>query len=330
MPHSPILIDEFKPSPKLLAQNRLECENCSFLMGLSDLEPLKLAKCPECEHATFVPYCVNGFWLYRPLGGGGMGSVYKAIHPMNQDLEFAVKILPRLKRQDPYLIQALLSEGEIGFKFGRHPHLISVVDYGLSGDEHYLVMELMSGKRLDKVIEEQNKISPKYVLLWGLQVLSAEQHMYNCGYLYRDLKPQNMIIDASGNAHVFDFGLCMTLDVARAEKTDSVEGSPQYMPPERIIGAGEDMPSEIYSLGMILFHAISGETYYTATTALDLAKKHISSLRFASTTTRLPPDTDPRVSHLIDKMIARSPKERFRTYKDCGAAINSLFNDLKK
>jgi len=299
-------------------------------MNLADLEPLKLAKCPECEHPSFVPYCVKGFWLYRPLGGGGMGSVYKAVHPKNPSLEFAVKILPRLKKSDPYLIQALMSEGEIGFKFGRHPHLISVIDYGLAEDEHYLVMELVSGKRLDKVIEEQAKLSPKYVLLWGLQILSAEQHMYDCGYLYRDLKPQNLIVDASGNAHLFDFGLCMPLEVARTEKTDSVEGSPQYMPPERIVGAGEDMHSEIYSLGMVLFHAISGETYYTATTALDLAKKHISSLRFASTNTRMPPDTDVRISQLIDKMIARSPKDRFHTYRECGAAINARFKELKK
>ncbi len=271
---------------------------------------------------------IKGFWLYKPLGGGGMGSVYKAFHERDAASNFAVKILPRNKKNDQRLINALLREAEIGKKFERHPHLTFIVDYGKFEQEYFSAMEFCEGKRLDNIIEESVPIPQKYVLLWGLQILSAEQKIFDCGYLFRDLKPQNMIVDNEGNAKLIDYGLCEEIGKDPLESGDSAEGSPIYMPPERIVGKKEQMSSEIYSLGMLMFHALAKKTYYSATGAYELAHKHIAGIRMATVSSRMPNHVHPSISELLDSMIARNPSERIQTYMEAAARIKKIYNNL--
>jgi serine/threonine-protein kinase len=257
-----------------------------------------------------------------------MGSVYKAFCERNPDQDYAVKILPRQKKTDQLLIDALTREASVGKSFGRHPHLVSVVDYGRDGDEYFNAMEFCKGERLEQLIEDPDLIPQKFVLLWALQILSAEQRMFECGFLFRDLKPQNIIIDDQGNAKLIDYGLCEKVESAPMENADSIEGSPLYMPPERIVGAMENMSSEIYSLGMVMFHALAKKTYYTATGAYELAHKHVAGARMASVSSRIPVGINPKISALIDKMIARYPSDRFQAYKETAFNIKGIYNSL--
>ncbi len=318
-----------KPNMELLNDNCFECSSCHTVLSLASYPPLVLEKCKQCEALNFIPYNIKDFWLYRPLGGGGMGSVYKAVSLKYPGVEFAVKVLPRDNKADQHLIDALIQEATIGKEFGRHPHLISVADYGQSNDEYFSAMEFCPGKRLDQLIESNDAIPQKFVLLWALQMLSAEQKMFDCGYLYRDLKPQNIIIDAQGNAHLFDYGLCIKTELATNQNTETVDGSPLYMPPERIVGMPENMSSEIYSLGMVMFHALARKTYYTATGAYEVAKKHVSSLRMAGVATRLPITVSPKIAEIIDKMVTRMPADRYQTYRETAVAIKNAYNSLK-
>ena len=324
---SSVLVD-VKPRIELLNGNCFECGLCHNVLGLMNFIPLSLEKCTQCEAPVFVPYNIKDYWLYRPLGGGGMGSVYKAVHSEYPNMEFAVKILPRNKKEDTRLIEALLKEASIGQTFGRHPHLAVVADYGKHGDEYFSAMEFCEGRRMDQIIESGEPIPQKYALLWVLQVLSAEQKMYDCGYLYRDLKPQNIIIDKNGNVHVIDYGLCVKVVEATNEGVETVDGSPLYMPPERTCGMPENMSSEIYSLGMVMFHVLTGKTYYTATGAFEVSRKHVNSLRMANVVGRMPGTVDLKISEVLDKMIARAPVERYQTYRETAMAIKDAYNSL--
>jgi serine/threonine protein kinase len=317
------------PSIELLNGNCLECGSCHAVLCLMNFTPLSLEKCPQCGSPIFIPYHVKEYWLYRPLGGGGMGIVYKAVHHSHPDMEFAVKILPRDKKNDPRLIESLLREAGIGKAFGKHPHLTPVADYGSSGDEYFSAMDFCEGRRLDQIISLE-PISQEYVLLWALQILSAEQKMYDCGYLYRDLKPQNLLIDKDGNVHVIDYGLCVKIEEATNEGVETVDGSPLYMPPERICGMPENMSSEIYSLGMVMFHALARKTYYTATGAFEVSRKHVNSLRMANVLNRMPGTADPRIADILDNMIARAPAERYQTYREAAVAIKDVYNSLEE
>ncbi|MFA6567088.1 MAG: serine/threonine-protein kinase [Victivallales bacterium] len=323
-----VLID-IKPSIELLNGNCFECGSCHTVLSLMNFIPLSMEKCTQCEAPIFIPYNIKDYWLYRPLGGGGMGSVYKAIHYKYPNMEFAVKILPRDKKEDPRLIEALLKEAGIGKTFGSHPHLTPVADYGCYGNEYFSAMYFCEGRRLDQIIESSEPIPQKHVLLWAIQVLSAEQEMYDCGYLYRDLKPQNLLIDRDENAHIIDYGLCVKVEEATNKDVKTVDGSSLYMPPERICGMPENMSSEIYSLGMVMFHALARKTYYTATAPLGVAKKHVTSLRMANVANRMPGTVSPKISEILDRMIARTPSGRYQTYREAAAAIKDAYNSLK-
>ena len=320
--------EEKKPDLELLNNNCYECEFCSAIHSLLDQTPLSIAKCPDCGASNFIPYLIKHFWLYLPLGGGGMGSVYKAIYFNNPEWEFAVKVLPRAKKDDPYLIDSLIREAEIGKAFGKHPHLVAVADYGQYQDEHFVALEFSKGMRLDQVIEMSESINQKYILLWVLQLLSAEQRMWDAGYLYRDMKPQNIMIDPKKNVKLFDYGLAVPKDQSHDPNSDVVQGSPLYMPPERIVGMEENMSSEIYSIGMVMFHALARKTYYTASGAFELAKKHVTSLRTSSVASKLPSYTNPLIANVLDRMVARIPKNRYQSFKEVALDIKHIYNKI--
>jgi serine/threonine protein kinase len=319
---------EVKPDLDLLNGHCYECEFCSSIHSLINAVPLSMEKCSECGASNFIPYLIKHYWLYKPLGGGGMGSVYKALYWDKPDWEFAIKVLPRKKKDDQRLIDALMNEAEIGKCFGEHPHLIAVADYGQYNGEYFAALEFTAGRRLDQIIDMPETMNQKYVLLWALQLLSAEQRIWDSGYLYRDMKPQNIMIDNSGNAVLYDYGLCISNANTTDPESDTVDGSPLYMPPERIVGMAENMSSEIYSLGMVIFHALTRKTYYTATGAYELAKKHVTSLRISSVATRLPISVNPLISPLLDKMVARIPAKRYQEYKDVALDIKKIYAKL--
>lgn len=325
-------INTDQPDLDKLNDSTLSCLNCGAELDLDSCIPLSIQQCPDCSDPIFVPKRVDGYWLYKPLGGGGMGSVYKAISSDYPDNHYAIKILPREKKKDQFLIDTLMRESEIGHSFGKHPNIAYVDGYGEADDEYYAAMPYIEGIRLDQLIEqEEDYIVPERVFFWILQILSAEQRIYDHGYLYRDLKPQNIIIDKDDNSHLIDFGLCMSVEeAAEGDDADSFEGSPFYVPPERIVGAPESMSSEIYSLGMVIYHAISKKTYYTHSEINQLVKKHLSSVRIASTKSKLPENIELGAGSIIDKMIARRPSERYQTFKEVQDAVKRLLKFMKK
>ncbi|MFA6566702.1 MAG: serine/threonine-protein kinase [Victivallales bacterium] len=316
-----------KPDPKGLEQGVIICENCECKVLINSNPGLGMAKCPACSTSNFIPMLIKDYWLYEPLGGGGMGCVYHAFHRCDSNLEFAVKVLNREMRNDKFLIDSLVDEAKIGCRFGNHPHLTKVYEYGIWKEEYYAVYEFIDGIRLDQIIESPVKRTDKQIILWTLQMLSAEQHIFDCGYLFRDLKPQNVIIDRNGNVKMIDYGLAISIEEAiNGDKSDQIVGSPHYIPPERIEGAPESQYSEIYSLGMLLYHLISRTTYYSSEDVRKLVEKHVSSLRMADFFSKLPPKTNPEVARILMKMIKRDPSSRYQSYKELGA---ELFREFK-
>jgi serine/threonine protein kinase len=316
-----------KPELKDLEQGFIICESCGCKVLIKDNISLSIAKCPACSTSNFIPMLIKDYWLYEPLGGGGMGCVYHAFHRCDSKLEFAVKVLNREKKNDKFLIDSLMEEAKIGFRFRNHPHLTKVYEYGIWKEEYYAVYEFIDGIRLDQIIESPLQRTDKQIILWALQLLSAEQHIFDSGYLFRDLKPQNVIIDRNGNVKMIDYGLAISIEKAiNGDNSDHIVGSPHYIPPERIEGAPESQYSEIYSLGMLMYHLISRKTYYSSEDIRKLVEKHVTSLRMADALSKLPPKTNPEIARILIKMIRREPALRYQSYKELGA---ELFREFK-
>jgi len=307
---------DFKPELDDLREGYVSCPGCSKRVPLSDYEGLSVVDCPFCSTPMFIPVRIKGFWLYEPLGGGGMGSVYKA---MSGDAPgaFAVKVLPRSKKHDPALISALEREGRIWKVLGKFPHIAEVVDYGAEDDEHFIASRFVQGTRLDIYISTASRLSERQAIDILSQIIDAELHIVNCGFLYCDIKPENVIIvEETATAKLFDFGLCVSLEkAANPDPSEKLEGSPFYLPPERIVAAPEGEYSEVYSLGMLLFHMLAGETYFSQAAARELVTKHVRSIRIGSVRSKLPHCSDGLVE-ILDSMIQKDPAARPQSLAD--------------
>ena len=301
---------------EVFQQGQFACIYCGGLMVIDDLPPLQAVICAYCGKELHVPQRIAGFWLFQYLGGGGMGIVFKACHEAYPDRFFAVKILPRgPKRDNPRLARNLENEASIAATLGEHPCLVRVLAAGQADGEHYMAMDYIAGDRLDKRIKNAGKMPENEVLLMALRVLAGLTHIYNRGFLYRDLKPGNIMISDTEGAYLYDFGICMSVEEALEEPAeDIVAGTPLYFPPERITGDGETAASEIYSLGMVMYHAMTGRSYFSARELDSLSRNDVRPMLL---TARNKMDgISPYVAAVIEKMIQRDIAKRFQTFQD--------------
>lgn len=296
------------------AKGFFRCDGCRKRLDLAELAPLSITKCPKCDRPGFVPFHIGEFWLCEPLGGGGEGSAYKSIRQGSRKI-YAVKIPRREERDNPAAIDSLVSEASMLKDIGKHPHIVQLVDSGCEDGEHFTALEYVEGERLDTRIARLSYIPEHDGARMALALLSAEQHIVNCGYLYRDLKPENIIIERTGRPVLLDFGFCTTLEEAESQADNEfVKGSPHYLPPERLWRSGEGQASEIYSLGMVMYHALTGGTYFsTAQEAENLAVRHATSLRLTVQDSSMP-HSSPEMLELVSSMIRKDPAERPKSF----------------
>ncbi len=310
---------------KEISKGNLSCEKCNKSFSIKDMPPFTMAQCHYCSEYNFIPCSIRNYCIFKPLGGGGGGSVYKA-YDVELDRMVAIKILRELSINDTKEAHfaGFIKEYAIGKKVHDHQNICNTYDMFGWNSGYYMVLEFIDGFRLDKLVHPEQLPSPKDVAFWGKQILSAFQHLYNLGYLYRDIKPQNIIIASTGNLlKLIDFGLSCTIDEA-SENHSVVEGSPEFnIAPERINLLGEDMRSEIYGLGMLLYFCLTGKTFYNANTVKELVSLHNATLRVSDLSRKMagvPSD----FAVVVGKMIRKEPELRYQSYKEAYIALESI------
>lgn len=300
----------------LVSRGYFACPSCSTKYILNPEKMLDVITCDKCGCPILQPSRIDDYLVFKPLGGGGMGSVYMCVSLLDKQI-YSIKLLPRKKKSDQAYIDNLIKEGLVHQEISGHKNIVNVVKSGLDGDEYFLVTEFIKGERLDSFIDSEAPISQKRAIDIILQLLDAELHIFSKGYCYRDMKPENVIIQKNGTVKLFDFGLTMRIKEAAHPNPVNpiIEGSPYYIPPERLVGSPEGENSEIYSLGMLLFYLLTGRHYYTEKEVNALARKHIFGIRVGSTSKQITHCT-PIMIKIIDKMIPRKPHERIQHLSD--------------
>jgi predicted Ser/Thr protein kinase len=251
---------------------------------------------------------IEGYELIRKIGEGGMGAVYLA-RQTSLDRMVAIKVLRRQYSRDPAYVDRFLREARLAGKLD-HINLIRAIDVGESGGYHYLAMDYVEGRTLSELMPPGEKLAEDFSLNVILQVARGLEHAHRHGIVHRDIKPDNILIDAKGVAKLADLGLAKQLNAStRLTQTGMVFGTADYMSPEQARGEGTtDTRGDIYSVGATLFHLVTGRPPFEGPNALAVLNKHIGeSPPWAADVN---PAVSPGCSQLIARMMAKDPADR--------------------
>lgn len=292
------------------------CPECKTTIDVQSLEPFSDVACPECGLVSPVPARLSNFLLLRLMGTGGMGGVYFA-RDETLGRFVAIKVMLQSLGDDPEFIENFRREAQAIAKLN-HPNIAQIYSFGQEKGQPYIVMELVSGDRVDVMMEDPNGIAPAKVMRIGLEIALGLSAADEAGLVHGDIKPENILMDAKGQAKLVDFGLAT---VAHQAAGEGIWGTPYYIAPEKIRRQKVDARSDIYSLGATLYHMLTGNPPFEGETPVEVVKARLEQ-----------PPPDPRtlmpelpeiVASTIQRMLAVERTERYPNYL-------SLISDLRK
>jgi serine/threonine protein kinase/Flp pilus assembly protein TadD len=249
----------------------------------------------------------NRFEVLQLLGEGGMGAVYKA-HDRELERDVALKLIrPELAR-NPEILQRFKHELILARQV-THRNVIRIFDLGQAEGHKYITMEYLDGRDLRSVLREKGKLPPEEAAKIVLQICRALEAAHSEGVIHRDLKPQNIMLDANGRAYVMDFGIARSAYLPGMTQTGALVGTPEYMSPEQAKGEKLDERSDLFSLGVILYELLIGSSPYHSDTPLATLWKRIQEK--AKPLSELDPGIPKPLSDIVAKALEIEPKSRF-------------------
>lgn len=307
------------------------------------------------------------FGQYRILdeiGRGGMGRVYKAMHATMHRL-VAVKVLSSKFLKTERAQKLFQREVRAAAKLV-HPNIVTAYDADLVGDRHYMVLEFVDGPNLERLVREHGPLTVGQACEFARQVATGLQFAFERGMVHRDIKPANLLVQGSGpltlpsspargegttapsplageegrvrggcTVKILDFGLARLHTPSGDGRPDessilaennAVLGTPDYVSPEQAQNVhAADIRSDLYSLGCTLFFLLTGQPPFPGGRLLDKVARHTKEK--APRVEKLRPDVPPAVSHIVEKLLAKKPAERFQTPAELAAALEPFAVD---
>jgi serine/threonine protein kinase len=264
---------------------------------------------------------IGKYEIKRLLAEGSTGSVYVAADPFGQR-DVALKVMKNLGA-DPEAARRQLrffqNEAALAGKL-RHPHIVSILDAGIEDEIHYLVMELVEGEPLARYCSREALLDPARIVGLIYKAAKALEFANGLGVVHRDIKPGNILVDRDLDIKVSDFGAAQ-LDRSEVTQVSGV-GSPAYMSPEQLNGDDIDFRTDMYSLGAVLYHLLTGELPFSGASTFELVDNILNTT--APPPSRRRPGTPKELDDIVARAMAKSPAERYPSWGEFEAALGKL------
>ena len=269
------------------------------------------------------PEKVGRYKIKSELGRGGMATVYRAFDPIS-NREVAIKVLP------PEMLHNLVTRARFKRELKliaslEHPAIVPVYDVG-GEDNHqpYFVMRYMSGGSLSEMIRKE-RFSLRDAALIIERLASALDHAHSKGIIHRDIKPDNVLFDASNNPYLSDFGVAKLTEAAVSATDASANeamGTAAYLSPEQARGEDVDSRADIYGLGAILYEMLTGEPPYRGNTVIGVALQHVNDP--VPNVLKIRPDLPGEVDVIIKTAMAKNRDARYATGLELARELNKV------
>ncbi len=266
-----------------------------------------------------LPEMIGKYKVLALVARGGMGAVYKAVHPT---LRREVIIKKLTFRGNPSVKERFKREAKILLDM-KNEHIVHMYDYFIEGSSQYIVLEFVDGMSLDVLLKKKGTFSNEMALLIIHDACLGLKYAHDHGVVHRDIKPGNILISKKGEIKLADFGIAASEDEAESELTQGTTlGTPAYMPPEQFADSKSvDKRADIYAMGIMLYEMATGAKPYPG----NFSPETIITIQKGKYT---PPEKiksgiSPAVCRLIRKMIRPDPGKRFQSTEGIIRAVRT-------
>ncbi len=264
--------------------------------------------------------------LEQLVGSGGMSSVFRA-HDKVLERTVALKVLHERLVAQREVVDRFTREAKLVAGLSHH-NIVAVIDRGESDGSPFIVFEYIPGENLKQLVGRDGPLPVARALELAIEVAKGLAFAHQQGFVHRDVKPQNVLLNGKGEAKVTDFGIARALEANEGEtQTGTVLGTCDYISPEQAQGRRVDEHTDVYSLGIVLYELLTGEVPFSGDNFVAVAMQHINTAPPPVSLKR--PDVPRRVDAAVERALAKDPEQRFATMSDFRAELDACLAEVR-
>ena len=272
---------------------------------------------PDVSQGSIVD---ERYQVLERIGAGGMADVWLA-EDRHLQRQVALKVLHSRFAQDREFVERFRLEAEAAAGL-QHPNVVAVYDRGDVDGTYYIAMQYLQGRTLKELIDAG--LAPEEAVRLIRQVLEGARFAHRHGVVHRDLKPQNVIVDSEGKATVTDFGIARA-GVSEITQAGAVMGTPHYLSPEQAQGQEVTAVSDLYSIGVMLYEALTRRVPFEGDSAVAVAMKQVAQAPQRPST--INPQVSPALDAVVMRALEKDPGQRFQSADAFIAALDAALKD---
>ena len=257
------------------------------------------------------------YQLQGRLGAGGMATVYLA-EDTSLHRKVAIKVLAERYAEDEQFVERFRREAQSAAGLN-HPNIVAIYDRGVAEGTYYIAMEYLDGPTLKDVIDERGGLDPNRAIGFATQILAALRFAHNHGVVHRDIKPHNVVVSPDGRLKVTDFGIARA-GASQMTEVGSIVGTAQYLSPEQARGEVVGPPSDLYSVGIVLYEMLTGRVPFEGDSAVAIAMKHLSEEPVPPSV--YAPGVPPALEQVVLRALAKDAGDRYQTAEEMSADLD--------